>query len=92
MSSQPIEPEVVSPLARPSPDERRLVSLKDKLLSFLNRSTSENTREAYQRTILEFHRSMGRHLLLITERDVLAWRDSLLGAGQSNQTVAAKKK
>jgi integrase/recombinase XerD len=90
VSGQPIEPEVVSPLAKPSPDGRRLVPLKEKLLSFLNRSTSENTREAYQRTILEFHRSMGRHLLLITERDVLAWRDALLGAGQSNRTVAAK--
>lgn len=90
MSSQPFEPELVSPLAKPSPDERRLVPLKDKLLAFLNRSTSENTREAYQRTILEFHRFMGRHLLLITERDVLVWRDALLGAGQSNQTVAAK--
>ncbi len=90
MSSQPVEPEIVSPLAKPSPDERRLVPLKDKLLAFLNRSTSENTREAYRRTILEFHRFMSRHLLLITERDVLAWRDALLGAGQSNQTVAAK--
>lgn len=90
MSSQPVEPEIVSPLAKPSAGERRLVSLKDKLLAFLNRSTSENTRQAYQRTILEFHRSVGRHLLLVTERDVLAWRDSLLGAGQSNQTVAAK--
>ena len=90
MSSQPVEPEIVSPLAKSSPDERRLVPLKDKLQAFLNRSTSENTREAYQRTILEFHRFMGRHLLLITERDVLAWRDALLGAGQSNQTVAAK--
>jgi integrase/recombinase XerD len=90
VSSQPIEPEIVSPLDKPSPDERRLVPLKDKLLAFLNRSTSENTREAYKRTILEFHRFMGRHLLLITERDVLAWRDSLLGARQSNQTVASK--
>jgi integrase/recombinase XerD len=90
MTSQPVEPEIVSLLAKPSLDERRLVPLKDKLLAFLNRSTSENTREAYQRTVLEFHRFMGRHLLLITERDVLAWRDALLGAGQSNQTVAAK--
>jgi integrase/recombinase XerD len=90
VSSQPVEPEIVSPLTKVTPDERRLVPLKDKLLAFLNRSTSENTREAYRRNILEFHRSVNRHLLLITEQDVLAWRDALLGAGQSNQTVAAK--
>jgi len=90
VSSHPIEPEIVSPLAKPAPDERRLVPLKDKLSAFLDRSTSENTREAYRRTILEFHRAVGRHLLLVTEREVLAWRDVLLSAGQSNQTVAAK--
>jgi integrase/recombinase XerD len=90
VSNQLVEPEIVSPLAQPSPEERRLVPLKDKLLAFLNRSTSENTRESYHRTILEFHHFVGRHLLLVTERDVLAWRDALLGAGQSSQTVAAK--
>ncbi|HEU0144141.1 MAG TPA: tyrosine-type recombinase/integrase [Nitrososphaera sp.] len=90
MSDQTIEPEVVSPLVKTSPDERRLIPLKDKILAFLSRSTSENTREAYQRTILEFHRFTGKHLLMVTEREVLAWRDTLLHNGQSNQTVASK--
>lgn len=90
MSDQTIEPEVVSPLIKPSSDERKLIPLKDKILAFLSRSTSDNTREAYQRTILEFHRFVGRHLLTVTEREVLAWRDSLLHNGQSNQTVASK--
>lgn len=90
MSSRSVEPEIVSPLVRQSPDERQLVPLKDKVLAFLNRSTSDNTRDTYQRTILEFHRFVGRHLLMVTEREVLAWRDSLLHHGQSNQTIAAK--
>jgi integrase/recombinase XerD len=90
VSDQIIEPEVVSPLVKPSPDERRLILLKDKILAFLSRSTSDNTREAYQRTILEFHRFVGKHLLMVTEREVLAWRDTLLHNGQSNQTVASK--
>ena len=90
MSRQPVEPELVSPLVRQSPDERQLLPLKDKVLAFLNRSTSDNTREAYRRTILEFNRFIGRHLLTVTEREVLAWRDSLLHHGQSNQTVASK--
>jgi integrase/recombinase XerD len=90
MNDRVIEPEVVSPLVKPSADERRLIPLKDKILSFLNRSNSENTREAYQRTILEFHRFVGRHLLMVTEREVLVWRDTLLHNGQSNQTVASK--
>lgn len=90
VNSQPIEPELVSPLARTSQDERQLIPLKDKVLAFLNRSTSENTREAYRGTVLEFNRFAGQHLLTVTEREVLAWRDSLLHYGQSNQTVAAK--
>lgn len=90
MSENVIQPEIVSPLSSQSAGQQKLVPLKDKLLSFLNRSTSENTREAYQRTILEFHRFTSRHLLTTTERDVLAWRDALLHRGQSNQTVAAK--
>lgn len=81
---------MVSPLVKPSADERRLIPLKDKIQAFLSRSNSENTREAYQRTILEFHRFVGRHLLTVTEREVLAWRDTLLHNGQSNQTVASK--
>jgi integrase len=90
MSNEAIEPEVVSPLARALSGGRQLVPLKDKVLAFLNRSTSENTREAYRRTVVEFHRFVGCHLLAVTEREVLAWRDSLLHRGQSNQTVAAK--
>jgi integrase/recombinase XerD len=90
MSDYVVEPEVVSPLVKPSADERRLIPLKEKILAFLSRSNSENTREAYQRTILEFHRFVGRHLLTVTEREVLAWRDALLHNGQSNQTVASK--
>src|SRR5437762_3203248 len=90
MGSEIIEPEIVSAPAKPISGERRLVPLKDNVLSFLNRSTSENTREAYQRTILEFHRFAGKHLLTVTARDVLAWRDALLHHGQSNQTIAAK--
>jgi len=92
LSEPVIYPEIVSPLARQAANERRLIPLKDKLHAFLNRSTSENTRDAYQRTILEFHRFAGKHLLTVTERDVLAWRDKLLGgsSNQSSQTVAAK--
>ncbi|HEX8181744.1 MAG TPA: site-specific integrase [Pyrinomonadaceae bacterium] len=90
VNRQPVKPEVVGPLVKPSPDDRQLIPLKDRVLAFLNRSTSDNTREAYQRTILEFHRFIGRHLLTVTERKVLAWRDSILHHGQSNQTVAAK--
>lgn len=85
-----IEPEIVGVLPQQRSHVHALVSLKDKLLAFLNRSTSENTREAYQRTILEFHRFLARHLLTVTSRDVQVWRDKLLYDGQSNQTVAAK--
>lgn len=85
-----VMPEIVSPLPAEQHGQRRLIPLKDKLLNFLNRSTSANTRDAYQRAILEFHRFTGRHLLTVTEREVLAWRDSLLWNKQSNQTVAAK--
>jgi len=90
VSSRVIEPKVVSPLVRQPPEERQLIPIKDNVVAFLNRSTSDNTREAYRRAILEFHRFVGRHLLTVTEREVLAWRDSLLHHGQSNQTVAAK--
>ena len=90
MSSQPFEPEVVSPSVGGSSEERQLIPLKDKVQTFLNRSISDNTRDAYRRAILEFHRFAGRHLLTVTEREVLAWRDSLLHHGQSNQTVASK--
>ncbi|MBA3241087.1 MAG: tyrosine-type recombinase/integrase [Acidobacteria bacterium] len=90
MSQTAIEPEMISPLPATTDASRRLIPLKDKLLAFLNRSTSENTREAYQRTILVFHRFVGRHLLSVTEREVHAWRDSLLLHGQLNQTVASK--
>ncbi|HEX8499522.1 MAG TPA: tyrosine-type recombinase/integrase [Pyrinomonadaceae bacterium] len=86
----PREPEVFSPAAGPSPDGRPLIPLRHKVQAFLDRSTSDNTREAYRRAVLEFHRFVGRHLLTVTEREVLAWRDSLLHHGQSNQTVAAK--
>ena len=90
MSQNAMEPEVVSPLPEELAEQRRLIPLKEKVLAFLNRSTSENTRGAYQRTVLEFHRFTGRHLLTVTPREVQAWRDSLLHHGQSNQTVAAK--
>lgn len=63
MSETAIEPEVVSPLPATTGASHQLIPLKDKLLAFLNRSTSENTREAYRRTILEFHRFVGHHLL-----------------------------
>lgn len=90
MDDQVINPEIISTPLTQSTDGRRLIPLKDKLLRFLNRSTSENTREAYQRAILEFHRFTGKHLLTINEREVLAWRDSLIWDKQSNQTVALK--
>ncbi|MGI9104984.1 MAG: tyrosine-type recombinase/integrase [Pyrinomonadaceae bacterium] len=91
MSEPVIYPEIVSPLPGQTTDGSRLIPLKDKLDTFINRSTSENTRDAYQRTVLEFHRFAGKHLLTVTERDVLAWRDMLLGSSnQSSQTVAAK--
>ena len=72
MSEQVIHPEVISVLPERA-DPRHSVPLKDKLLNSLNRSTSENTREAYQRAILEFHRCAGKHLLSVTPREVLAW-------------------
>jgi integrase/recombinase XerD len=90
MSENVLEPEIVSPLPSQASVQRQLVPLKDKLQSFLNRSTSENTRESYQRTILEFYRFTGKHLLMVSEKEVLAWRDLLLHHGQSNQTVASK--
>jgi integrase/recombinase XerD len=88
MSQNIIRPEIVSPA--PSTDSHRSILLKDRIIAFLNRSTSKNTRDAYQRTILEFHRFIGRHLLTATERDVQVWRDKLLHDGQSDPTVAAK--
>jgi site-specific recombinase XerD len=89
MDNQPVEPEVVNLPMRLSAGEHP-IPLKQHLLNFLNRSTSEHTRESYRRAILEFYRAAGKHLLLVTQREVLAWRDSLLWAKQSNQTVAAK--
>lgn len=71
-------------------DNNYAIQFKNKLLSFLSRSTSGNTREAYRRAILEFHQFTKGRLLAITEREVLAWRDSLIWAKQSNHTVAAK--
>lgn len=90
MSESVIDPEVVSPMPATADPALRLLPLRDKLEAFLNRSTSENTRDAYRRTVLEFHRFAGRHLLAVTEREVQAWRDSLLFNRQSNQTVASK--
>lgn len=90
MTRDAIQPEVVTTLATRQPEPRRAVALKDTIRNFLDRSTSENTRQAYERAIIEFHRFIGKHLLSVTERDVLAWRDALLHAGQSNATVAAK--
>lgn len=88
VSDQIMQAEVINPLAVRS--GLRSVPLKERLLNFLNRSTSEHTREAYQRAILEFHRFAGKHLLAVTPREVIAWRDTLLLNRQSNQTVAAK--
>jgi len=90
MSHQPAAAEVVAPLSSQPSVDYRLVPLKDQLLGFLHRSTSQNTRDAYQRTVLEFHRFLSRHLLTATARDVQVWRDKLLHDKQSNQTVAAK--
>jgi site-specific recombinase XerD len=90
MSTEPLQPEVVTALETRWQEPRRAVALKDTVTAFLNRSTSENTRQAYERSILEFHRFIGKHLSLVEPRDVQVWRDALLHSGQSNQTVAAK--
>jgi integrase/recombinase XerD len=90
MRTEALQPEVVTALAPQQQEPRRAVALKETVAAFLLRSTSENTRQAYQRSILEFHRFIGKHLSLVKPRDVLAWRDALLHSGQSNQTVAAK--
>jgi site-specific recombinase XerD len=89
VSRRAAEPEIVAPLAS-SPAEVRLIPLKERLATFLNRSTSDNTRDTYRRILLEFHRFVGRHLLLVTDRDVQTWRDVLLSSEQSAATVAAK--
>lgn len=91
MSQAVKEVEIVSPLPQSGKIPPHLIPLKDRFESFLNRSTSQNTRDTYRRTILEFHRFVGRHLMTVTERDVQAWRDKLLHTDQqSNQSVATK--
>lgn len=58
---------------------------------FYNKSLSEHTRRAYRRVIKEFftaHRE--KHPSEITTKQVLAWRDSLLGKKQKPNTVAFK--
>lgn len=88
--SDAIEPEVVRPLPAGRDAPRRAFALKDAIRDFLSRSTSEHTRAAYGRAILEFTNFVGKHLLTVGPGDVAAWRGALLKAGQSNQTVAAK--
>jgi integrase/recombinase XerD len=89
MSTEALQPEILPAVARRQ-EPRRAVALKETVTAFLLRSTSENTRQAYQRAIVEFSRFIGKHLSLVEPGDVLRWRDSLLHHGQSNQTVAAK--
>ena len=46
--------------------------------SFVYKSTSEETRRAYRRTLTEFFRFVGmRHPADIVPDDVLRWRDTL---------------
>ncbi|HEY9285109.1 MAG TPA: hypothetical protein VIP46_16775 [Pyrinomonadaceae bacterium] len=45
---------------------------------FVYKSTSEETRRAYRRTLLEFFRFVGtRHPADVAPGEVLRWRDSL---------------
>src|SRR5437868_5171035 len=93
MGSRIVIPEIVSPIPVAAAGKNRPVSLKDAAVAFLNRSTSENTREAYKRTVLEFCRFVGVRLDgldAVTPREVQLWRDSLIHHGRSNQTVATK--
>ncbi len=92
MSESLIKAEIVSPVPlRPQDNvSYAQIPVKEKLESFLNRSTSANTRSTERGILLEFNRFVGRHLLTVTERDVRVWRDKLLAAAQAEQTVASK--
>lgn len=86
MTDATLVPEIVSPAAPAEP----LPALKRHLFDFLGRSPSADTRDAYQRAVLEFHRFAGRHLMTATSADVLAWRDNLAERGRSDATVITK--
>ena len=58
---------------------------------FVYKSTSEETRRAYRRTLLEFFRFVGmRHPADVVPDEVLRWRDTLRSQRKSAATVAFK--
>jgi site-specific recombinase XerD len=58
---------------------------------FVYKSTSEETRRVYRRTLLEFFRFVGmRHLADVAPAEVLCWRDQLRSQRKSAATVAFK--
>jgi len=58
---------------------------------FVYKSTSEETRRAYRRTLLEFFRFVGmRHPADVAPSEVLLWRDSLRSQRKSAATVSFK--
>ena len=58
---------------------------------FVERSTSEKTRRAYQATVREFQAFLGtRELLDATADDVRLWRDRLMKEGKRPATVTQK--
>jgi site-specific recombinase XerD len=58
---------------------------------FVYKSTSEETRRAYRRTLLEFFRFVGmRYPADVTPDDVLRWRDTLRSQRKSAATVSFK--
>ena len=58
---------------------------------FVEKSLSENTRDAYRRTVREFFRFLGGiSPEQVTPRDVIRFRDHLLGIGRKSRTVSNK--
>jgi len=58
---------------------------------FVYKSTSEETRRAYRRTLLEFFRFVGmKHPADVVPDEVLRWRDTLRTQRKSAATVAFK--
>jgi hypothetical protein len=58
---------------------------------FVYKSTSEETRRAYRRTLLEFFRFVGmRHPADVVPDEVLRWRDTLRSQRKSAATVSFK--
>jgi integrase/recombinase XerD len=77
-----LSPRDAAPLTRFDPSHLRL---------FSNRSVSEETRRVYKRVVAEFFKFVNQKPpALISQGDVLAWRDHLLRSRKRAATVALK--